>query len=169
MRLTYRSLHESLYLPPAWLPGRLSHFHHILHLNTTSEDTDILKVHRLFPARFLRLWSNMLATALTFANIGILLLGSFSRFTHGEYTPEFYTYQISRAPDNESTWFIPYMDLVIASMLLLPNSRKSGLESAILITTLGTVMRIGQGQNIVPELGLVGLAVAALVAHRKGL
>lgn len=110
----------------------------------------------------------MLATILTLISACIMSYGAFSRLTHGEYTPEFYAYQLDRAPDNDQTWFIPYLDLVIASMMLLPRSRKTGLESSILFQALGLVMRIGAGKDILYDVGLVALSAGGLLALRSG-
>lgn len=89
--------------------------------------------------------------------IGITYLGAFSRFTHGRYTPSFHAYQIDRAPDNESTRFIPFIDVTLATMLVVPQTRVVAAVAGTLFQGLGLVARVKSGKPLVWDLALASL------------
>lgn len=72
----------------------------------------------------------------------LTFLGAFSRFTHGRYTPSFYQYQIDNAPDDESTRYIPVIDTLVGSALLLPQTRAIAAVVATLFQTIGVVLQV---------------------------
>lgn len=79
--------------------------------------------------------------------IGLAFLAGFSRFTHGQYTPTFYQYQLDRAPDDESMRFVPFVDITFGILLLLPKIRR---YAALLFTAFlgfGVYLRIDSGKS----------------------
>lgn len=102
-----------------------------------------------------------LGTVTLLAIVGILYYGAFSRFTHGEYTPDFYAYQLDRAPDDDSTVLLPYIDSFLASACLFPLTRRIGLLFALLFFGYGVWVRFQAGQDLVYDAALFGgVAVA---------
>lgn len=101
------------------------------------------------------------------ALIGIVYLGAFSRFTHGQYTPLFYQYQLDRAPDNDSTRLIPVADVILGTLLLFPRTRMWAALLCALGQGGGIVKRLQEGQTIAPDLALFSLAVVVLITSRS--
>jgi hypothetical protein len=90
--------------------------------------------------------------------ISILYLGSFSRFTHGQYTPSLYQYQIDRAADGDGAWVIPVADLVLGTLLLFARTRPwVGLLCAT-AQSYGVVTRVLEGKDVLKDMGMVLLA-----------
>lgn len=84
--------------------------------------------------------------------VTLTLLGGFSRLTHGRYTPWFHAYQLDRAPDDASTRLIPYVDLLIAAMLV--NQPTRGIAAALfsLFQIYGIVQRVREDKNAASDL-----------------
>ena len=85
----------------------------------------------------------------TFLTAAVVLLGAFTRFTHGQYTPWFYTYQQYHQADDGGTTarIIPIVDTLLGSMILWPRTR---LFAAVVITlffTMGMVVQIRAGKH----------------------
>ncbi|KAJ7613566.1 hypothetical protein FB45DRAFT_1036493 [Roridomyces roridus] len=61
----------------------------------------------------------------TLAVAGINFTGAFSRLTSGAHTPEWYAYQIARAPNDAGTMSacIPFVDITLGVLLLPPQTR----------------------------------------------
>lgn len=84
--------------------------------------------------------------------ITLTLLGGFTRLTHGRHTPWFYAYQLDRAPDNKSTRLIPYVDLVLAAMLMNQSTRGVAAALFSLLQFYGIVQRVREDKNAVSDL-----------------
>ncbi len=97
------------------------------------------------------------------ALIGVTFLGSVSRFTEGRYTPSFYAYQLDRAPNDESTRFVPYIDLTLGMMLLFPRTRKLAAALCVLFQGIGIWMRLREGKDASRDCGLCVVAIIAAV------
>ena len=104
----------------------------------------------------------MFAKAALLLVTGITYLGAFSRITHGQYTPAFHRYQVDRAPDDASTRFIPLIDFIIATLLIIPATRT---VAALLFTAFqgfGVALRVKQQKPLMTDIALA--ATAAYVA-----
>lgn len=104
---------------------------------------------------------NSLGTVTLLAIAGVLYYGAFSRITHGQYTPDFYAYQLDRAPDDDSTVLLPYIDSLLASACLFPLTRRIGLLFALLFFGYGVWVRFQAGQDLGYDAALFGGAVVA--------
>ncbi|KAJ6788212.1 hypothetical protein PWT90_02177 [Aphanocladium album] len=100
--------------------------------------------------------------------IAIIYLGAFSRFTHGVYTPAFYEYQLDRAPDNESTWMIPYVDTALATLALVRATRSYALFFCVAAQVMGLGLRLREGKEPGADAALLLATVAALVTSVIG-
>ncbi|KAL2812167.1 hypothetical protein BJX63DRAFT_397174 [Aspergillus granulosus] len=102
----------------------------------------------------------------------ILLLGAFSRFTHGVYTPSWYAFQEYHAPEDSSFFSrsIPFYDTIIGLMLLFSNgkTRLFTIGGSFFAFTLGLVMQVASGKDFRGDVGLVVLALAAFIGAYKG-
>jgi hypothetical protein len=101
-----------------------------------------------------------------YALSGILLLGAFSRFTHGLYTPQWYAFQEYHAPDDGSTLALatPIVDTVVA-LLVAIGSRKARIYAAgftFVTFSIGLAMQVSAGKEYLADIGLVAVAGAAV-------
>jgi hypothetical protein len=78
-----------------------------------------------------------------------LAYGAFSRLTHGEYTPQMHAYQTDRSPDDGSTLatIIPCMDLLFATLVLIPKTRVAGAALCTCVMALGMIARRFEGKD----------------------
>ncbi|KAM7195554.1 hypothetical protein V8F20_007450 [Naviculisporaceae sp. PSN 640] len=96
------------------------------------------------------------------ATAGLTFLGAFTRFTHGQYTPAFYRYQLDHAPDNESTRYIPIMDTIVGALVLLPKTRVIGTLLSTFFLGIGLFLQAQKGGKYLPGAALTfATAVAA--------
>lgn len=102
---------------------------------------------------------------------GIVLTGSFSRFTHGKYTPQFYAYQEYHQKDDGSStaWIVPVIDVVLGSLLFVPRTR---LLAAIIITAffgvgIGLQMKAGKSFEIDIFTFIIGVLAAVEAARTR--
>ncbi|ROW01360.1 hypothetical protein VMCG_05842 [Cytospora schulzeri] len=86
--------------------------------------------------------------------LSVTLLGGFTRFTHGKYTPAFYAYQLDRAPDNASTKIIPYVDFTVAALLVFPSTRSAAAMLCAVLQFGGVILRVREDKNAAPDLAL---------------
>ncbi|KNG90539.1 hypothetical protein ANOM_001524 [Aspergillus nomiae NRRL 13137] len=97
----------------------------------------------------------------------VVLLGAFSRFTHGEYTPGWYEFQEYHAPDDGSTVALitPIMDAIFGVTLLFGNKRSQYAAAAVslMFFTIGLAMQVLAGKDYKGDVALVMLAVVAVV------
>ena len=99
------------------------------------------------------------------ATAGLTFLGAFSRFTHGRYTPSFYQYQIDHAPDDASTRYIPVLDTIVGTMLLLPQTRAIGAMISVFFLAIGAGLQIQKrGKPEYISQAVLTFAVAAVAA-----
>lgn len=104
----------------------------------------------------------MIAQAALAFVTSITYLGAFSRFTHGRYTPRFHQYRVDRAPDDDSTRYIPLIDLIVATLLLFS---KTKMVAALLCTAFqgfGVMLRVSQQKPLLTDVFLA--MTAAFVA-----
>lgn len=102
-------------------------------------------------------------SAAIYCYAGLILLGAFSLFTHGTYTPQYYAFQVARAPDDGSTGsrIIPVIDLVVGLTLLLSSGRLR-ISVAIFSSAccfIGLFMRIREGKGFYNDTALLSLSV----------
>ncbi|KAH7157975.1 hypothetical protein B0J13DRAFT_543204 [Dactylonectria estremocensis] len=95
-----------------------------------------------------------LSQAALLALIGTTYLGGFSRFTHGRFTPGFYKYQTDRAPDNESTRIIPFIDVTLATLLVISGSRAIAAGLCTLFRCVGVGKRVKEGKSLLLDVAL---------------
>lgn len=109
--------------------------------------------------------AEMIAKAALAFVVGITYLGAFSRFTHGRYTPRFHQYQVDRAPDDESTRYIPLIDLTVATLLLFPVTRTAAALLATAFQGFGILLRVKQQKPLLTDVALA--TTAAFVAWQS--
>jgi hypothetical protein len=100
---------------------------------------------------------------------GISFLGAFSRFTSGRFTPQWYDFQLERAPNAAGTtmgWLIPTMDTLLCALLLPRRTRFGAAAMTTAFFAMGVGMRIAAGKGFVPDAALLGLAAIVLGTSR---
>jgi hypothetical protein len=101
-----------------------------------------------------------------YALSGILLLGAFSRFTHGVYTPTWYAFQEYHAPDDGSTLALvtPILDTVVALLVAIAprKPRLYGAGFALVTFSIGLALQVSAGKEYLGDIGLVAVASAAV-------
>jgi len=95
-------------------------------------------------------------------------LGAFSRFTHGRYTQWWYAYQIDRAPDNESTRIVPWMDTAVGALLLYPRTRVFAAFLCVVFQIVGLRMRFDSGKPATKDLSLFAGSLLSFVCLWMG-
>ncbi len=107
----------------------------------------------------------------TYLLASIVLLGAFSRFTHGEHTPQFYAFQEYHAPDDGSTVakVTPIVDLIVGLSLLFGNKavRLSAASVSLGFFLLGTGIQVKAGKEYIPDVFLVSLAVISVMSQLR--
>lgn len=100
----------------------------------------------------------------------LVLLGAFSRFTHGVYTPQWYAFQEYHAPDDGSTvaTITPIIDAAVGLTLLFGSRalRLSAAAVSVLLMTMGLAMQVQAGKEYGADVALValaGIAVSGLI------
>ncbi|KIW34942.1 uncharacterized protein PV07_01679 [Cladophialophora immunda] len=110
--------------------------------------------------------SAALRTVPVYMLASVVLLGAFSRFTHGTYTPIWYAFQEYHLPDDGSTaaTVTPVIDTLIGLTLLFGARALRLLAASIslLFFTAGLAMQIQAGKQYKGDVALVVLAVAAV-------
>ncbi|KIK52750.1 hypothetical protein GYMLUDRAFT_49791 [Collybiopsis luxurians FD-317 M1] len=101
----------------------------------------------------------------TYALACICFLGAFTRFTYGKYTPTFYAFQQYHQQDDGTAVarVTPIVDTIIGCMLLMPRLRFSATLLLTFFFTLGLVMQVRSGKEYMADVGLVGIALSAMV------
>ncbi|KAL4771031.1 hypothetical protein BDW60DRAFT_191379 [Aspergillus nidulans var. acristatus] len=95
-----------------------------------------------------------------------VLLGSFSRFTHGAYTPRWYSFQEYHSPDDGSAIarITPWIDALIGGLLLV-GTRKLRLGAAaasLFFISIGLGMQLAAGKDVAGDIVLVAVAAGAV-------
>ncbi|KAF9730179.1 hypothetical protein PMIN04_013129 [Paraphaeosphaeria minitans] len=103
----------------------------------------------------------MLATLFRLGLQGILYYGAFSRFTHGQYTPTFYEYQLERAPNTANTQYVPVIDVLLGSLLFSSRARHWAALFFAIAQGGGIIKLLQKGKDVTPDVGLftVGMIV----------
>ena len=105
----------------------------------------------------------MLGQAAVLTAIALTYLGAFSRLTGGQYTPAFYAYQLDRAPNDASTWFLPYLDATLGTLLVYTRTRPVAAFLCVVFQGLGIASRIQAGKSAAPDVALCLVAFVALL------
>lgn len=94
-----------------------------------------------------------------------VLLGAFSRFTHGAYTPWFHNYQEYHQADDGSSLakIVPIGDLVLGISALYPRTRFFALAIIDIFTAFGLVIQMLAGKRFEVDALTVLLATLAVI------
>src|ERR1700754_2155088 len=88
----------------------------------------------------------------------LVLLGAFSRFTHGVYTPQWYAFQEYHAPDDGSTiaTVTPMIDILLGITLLFGNRslRLGAAGICLLFVTMGLAIQVQAGKKYGADVAL---------------
>lgn len=103
----------------------------------------------------------MIGTISRVALISILYLGSFSRFTHGRYTPTYYKYQIDRAPDGEMMAYLPFLDSTLGTLLLFSLTRPLSAFIVVAFQGIGVLMRLHEKKPVTLDAATLLIAITA--------
>lgn len=110
---------------------------------------------------------SLLATLPIYLLSSVVLLGSFSRFTHGAYTPQWYAFQEYHAPDDGSTQakITPVIDFLVGIALLFGTRTIRVLAAGIslLFFLMGLGMQVQAGKDYNGDIALVVVAGAAVL------
>lgn len=98
---------------------------------------------------------------------GLLSYGAFSRLTHGQYTPQFYAYQIARQPDDGSAtaMIVPWVDVLLVTLLLRGNRGVKRWTAVVagVAQAFGILIVLKGGLDIKPDLLVLATCIAAAV------
>lgn len=95
-------------------------------------------------------------------------LGAFSRLTSGRYTPGFYSYQLDRAPNDDSTRLVPVVDITLATLTLIPGTRIYGLLGSVLLYYVGIFVRLMAHKDATKDIALGALGLLATWTYFAG-
>ncbi|KAL4862247.1 hypothetical protein BDV12DRAFT_179079 [Aspergillus spectabilis] len=102
-----------------------------------------------------------------YALSSVVLLGAFSRFTHGVYTPQWYAFQEYHSPDDGSTVALltPFVDAIVGLSLLfgVRQARFAAAATSLSFFVMGLAMQIQAGKEYKGDVALIGLAGAAIL------
>jgi hypothetical protein len=97
----------------------------------------------------------------------VVLLGAFSRFTHGQYTPTWYAFQEYHMPDDGSVGakITPMVDTLVGLSLIFGRRKMRLCAAAIslLFFIIGLAMQVHAGKNYLGDIALLTLALASLM------
>ncbi|KAL4762278.1 uncharacterized protein BDW70DRAFT_134077, partial [Aspergillus foveolatus] len=95
-----------------------------------------------------------------------VLLGSFSRITHGVYTPRWYSYQEYHSPDDGSAVarITPWIGTLIGGLLLLGTQklRLGAAVTSLFCISIGLGMQLAAGKDVAGDTVLVAVAAGAV-------
>ena len=107
----------------------------------------------------------------TYLLASVVLLGSFSRFTHGDHTPQFYAFQEYHAPDDGSTAakIIPVVDMILGLSLLFGGRaiRLGAASISLGFFGIGLAIQVKAGKEYVPDVFLVALAAISMLSQSR--
>ncbi|KIW87052.1 uncharacterized protein Z519_12349 [Cladophialophora bantiana CBS 173.52] len=110
--------------------------------------------------------SAALKTVPVYLLASVVLLGSFSRLTHGVYTPTWYAFQEYHLPDDDSVaaTVTPAVDALVGLTLLFGTRALKLLAAGVslLFFTAGLAMQAQAGKQYRADVALVVLAAAAV-------
>lgn len=107
-----------------------------------------------------------LATLPVYLLSSVVLLGAFSRFTHGKYTPQWYAFQEYHAPDDGSAVALitPIVDTIVGLTLLF-GKRTVKLYAAgtsLVFFTMGLAMQMQASKEYKGDVALIALGAVAV-------
>ncbi|KAF2101941.1 hypothetical protein NA57DRAFT_73380 [Rhizodiscina lignyota] len=104
-----------------------------------------------------------------FALCGVGFLSSFSRFTHGKYTPWWFAFQESHRVDDgtQVAAIIPMMDLTLALLLIPRHTRLPAAVASTAFLIIGLTMQVKAGKEWSMDALLVGIGTVAVLAARR--
>lgn len=101
----------------------------------------------------------------------IVLLGAFSRFTHGQYTPTWYAFQEYHLPDDGSLGakITPIIDTLVGLSLIFGRRmlRLSAAGTSLVFFVIGLAMQVHAGKEYLSDVALVTLALASVMVSCK--
>ncbi|KAL4889270.1 hypothetical protein BDV59DRAFT_186863 [Aspergillus ambiguus] len=110
---------------------------------------------------------SLLAKIPVYALSSAVLLGAFSRFTHGQYTPTWYAFQEYHMPDDGSTSakITPVIDALLGLILLFGRRRLrlSAAAISLMFLSIGLAMQVHAGKEYAGDIALVTLGVSAVI------
>jgi hypothetical protein len=115
----------------------------------------------------LTIMPSLFAKISVYALSSVVLLGAFSRFTHGKYTPAWYNFQEYHMPDDGSmsAKFTPVIDTLVGLILIFGRQRVRLSAAAICVVffSIGLAMQAHAGKKYVGDIALVTLALSTLI------
>ncbi|KAJ7020606.1 hypothetical protein C8F04DRAFT_290740 [Mycena alexandri] len=78
------------------------------------------------------------------------------------YTPQWYAYQLERAPNTRGTWFIPAMDILLGLLLFPRRTRTPAVMAITAFFGLGLGLRVVAGRDFTGDAVLLVLALLTL-------
>jgi len=116
--------------------------------------------------------SSTIANLPTYLLASLVLLGAFSRFTHGVYTPQWYAFQEYHAPDDGSTvaTVTPIIDTLLGLTLLFGSLslRLGAAAMSLLFMAMGLAIQVQAGKEYGADVALVALAGIAVFRLKWG-
>ncbi|KAJ5359406.1 uncharacterized protein N7496_011819 [Penicillium cataractarum] len=115
--------------------------------------------------------SSLLAKIPVYILSSAVLLGAFSRFTHGQYTPTWYAFQEYHMTDDGSVGaqITPVIDTLVGLSLIF-GRRKLRLSAAgisLVFFVIGLAIQVHAGKEYLGDVALVTLAMASVIVSRK--
>lgn len=103
----------------------------------------------------------------TYCLASIILLGAFSRLTHGKYTPWFHDYQQYHQPndDTPTAAVVPFVDLLLGSLILLKKTRLVAVIVADAFMFIGMIIQMNAGKRF--EIDVITVVVATLSVYQS--
>jgi len=104
----------------------------------------------------------------TYCLASIILLGAFSRFTHGRYTPWFHDYQQYHQPndDTSTATIVPYVDLLLGTLVLSRKTRFFATIVADAFMIIGMAIQLNAGKRWEIDAVMVVVATLAVLEAR---
>ncbi|OAP56298.1 hypothetical protein AYL99_09477 [Fonsecaea erecta] len=107
-----------------------------------------------------------LKTVPVYVLASVALLGSFSRFTHGTYTPTWYAFQEYHMPDDGSSVakVTPAIDALVGLTLLFGRHAFKLLAASVSLFffVIGLTMQVQAGKEYQGDVALVVIGLAAV-------
>lgn len=101
----------------------------------------------------------------------VVLLGAFSRFTYGLYTPAWYAFQEYHMPDNGSLGakITPIFDTLVGLSLIFGRRglRLSAASISLVFFIIGLAMQVRAGKDYLGDIVLITVAVSSVIASCK--
>jgi hypothetical protein len=115
--------------------------------------------------------SSLLAKLSVYILPSVVLLGAFSRFTHGQYTPTWYAFQEYHMPDDGSVGakITPMVDTLVGLSLIFGRrkTRLCAAATSLFFFIIGLGMQAHAGKGYLGDIALVTLALASVTESCK--